>query len=511
MASKRTSNKPLASRPLGSMKPIGSMRQALNDQQVLGGVMTGDSWSVWRALLIAAMGEPLTDDERVIFQSITGRPREPLERVEELWAVVGRRGGKTRTAAVLAVYMAALVDHRANLAIGERGLVLFLAQNVKQAQVAFGYCRAVFEAVPMLANLIRSTTADTISLTNGIDLEIRAASFRGLRGVTAVAVIGDEASFWRTDELSANADAEILNAVRPALATTGGPLIVISTPYAKQGAVYETWRSHYGVKGDPKILVAQGASRDFNPSLPQSVVDRAIERDAQAAAAEYLGEFRGDIQQFVSREVVEGCVSRHVFERQPIASMTYHAFVDPSGGSSDSMTLAIAHREPNGTIVIDCLRERRAPFSPDAVVADFADTLRIYRLGAVFGDHYGGEWPRERFSKHGITYYTADKAKSDLYLHALPLLMSGRIDLLDNERLINQLCSLERRTGRGGKDSIDHRAGAHDDVANACCGVIHQAREPVQQPLVWPILCSAKRQHFGDMPIGYMGPSISSW
>jgi hypothetical protein len=496
------------------MKPRSTIRQALYDQQLLGGVLAGDSWRVWRALLIAAMGEELNDDERAIFQSVTGRPKEPLERIEELWVVVGRRGGKTRTAALLAVYMAALVDHNANLSPGERGLVLFLAQNVKQAQVAFNYCAAIFADVPLLSDLVRSTTADTISLTNGIDLEIRAASFRGLRGVTAVAVIGDEASFWRTDELSANADAEILNAIRPALATTGGPLIVISTPYAQQGAVYETWRSHFGAKGDPKILVAQGASRDFNPSLPQSVVDRALERDALAAAAEYLGQFRGDVQQFVSREVVEGCVSRHVFERQPIGSMQYHAFVDPSGGSSDSMTLAISHREQNGTIVIDCLRERRAPFSPDAVVADFAETLRIYRLGAVWGDHYGGEWPRERFSKHGITYYAAGKAKSDIYLHALPLLMSGRIDLLDNERLINQLCSLERRTGRGGKDSIDHRAGAHDDVANACCGVIHQAREPVQQTLVWPILCSAKRQHFGDVPSSYMGPSIggpSSW
>src|SRR6516225_10136723 len=308
------------------MKALSTMRQALHDKQLLGGVLTGDSWSIWRALLIAAMGEELTDDERAIFQSITGRPKEPLERVEELWVVVGRRGGKTRTAAALAVYVAALIDHKANLSPGERGLVLFLAQNVKQAQVAFGYCAAIFESVPLLSALVKSTTADTISLTNGIDLEIRSASFRGLRGVTAVAVIGDEASFWRTDELSANADAEILNAVRPSLATTGGPLIVIGTPYAKQGSVYETWRSHYGAAGDPKILVAQGASRDFNPSLPQSVVDRAIERDAQAAAAEYLGEFRGDIQAFVAREVVDACVSAGIYERAPISNTQYYAF-----------------------------------------------------------------------------------------------------------------------------------------------------------------------------------------
>jgi hypothetical protein len=485
------------------MKHLASMRQALHDQQLLGGVMVGDSWAVWRALLIASMGEELDDDERALFQSITGRPREPLERVEEFWAVVGRRGGKTRTAAVLAVYMAALVDHKERLSPGERGLVLFLAQNIKQAQVAFNYCAAIFEAVPLFSSLVKNITADTISLSNGVDLEIRAASFRGLRGVTAVAVIGDEASFWRVDELSANADTEILNAVRPALATTGGPLIVISTPYAKQGSVYETWRAHYGAAGDPRVLVAQGKSRDFNPSLPQSVVDRAVERDAQAAAAEYLGEFRGDIQAFVAREVVDACVSAGIYERAPVIGTAYHAFVDPSGGSSDSMTLAIAHRE-NDVIVLDCVRERRAPFSPEAVVAEFVDTLRHYHVGTVYGDRYGGEWPRERFKKASVEYFSSDKPKSDLYLAALPMIMSAKVDLLDNQRLVGQLCGLERRTGRGGRDSVDHRAGAHDDLANAVCGAFHLARELVYEKVVSPIFVSAPRTYFGDVGGGYM-------
>jgi hypothetical protein len=70
------------------------MRRALADQQLLGGVMVGDSWAVWRALLIAIMGEPLTDTERVLYRSVTGRPQEPRERVEEFWCIAGRRSGK---------------------------------------------------------------------------------------------------------------------------------------------------------------------------------------------------------------------------------------------------------------------------------------------------------------------------------------------------------------------------------------------------------------------------------
>ena len=54
----------------------------------------------------------------------------------------------------------------------------------------------------------------------------------------------------------------------------------------------------------------------------------------------------------------------------------------------------------------------------------------------------------------------------------LPLLNSQAVDLLDNERLVSQLVSLERRTTRGGRDSIDHLPGAHDDLANAAADAL---------------------------------------
>ena len=68
-----------------------------------------------------------------------------------------------------------------------------------------------------------------------------------------------------------------------------------------------------------------------------------------------------------------------------------------------------------------------------------------------------------------VTKYPTS-AKSDLYRDMLPLLNSGKVELLDHPRLISQLCGLERRTARGGRDSIDHAPGQHDDLANAVAG-----------------------------------------
>jgi hypothetical protein len=116
--------------------------------------------------------------------------------------------------------------------------------------------------------------------------------------------------------------------------------------------------------------------------------------------------------------------------------------------------------------VLDALREVKPPFSPEQTTREFAELLKSYGITQIIGDRYAGEWPREQFGKFGVTYDPSAKPKSDLYVDLLPLINSGRIELLDHQKLINQLCGLERRTARGGRDSIDHAPGGHDDLAN---------------------------------------------
>ena len=123
----------------------------------------------------------------------------------------------------------------------------------------------------------------------------------------------------------------------------------------------------------------------------------------------------------------------------------------------DSFALAIAHQEADGVLVLDCVREKRAPFSPDAVVKEFAAVLKEYGCMRVVGDRFGGGWPADAFLKAGVLYEVSERTKSDIYGAALPLLNSGRVALLDEPRLRSQLLGLERRTSRGGRDSIDPR------------------------------------------------------
>jgi hypothetical protein len=136
------------------------------------------------------------------------------------------------------------------------------------------------------------------------------------------------------------------------------------------------------------------------------------------------------------------------------------------------MTLAIAHRDRDGRAILDALRERRPPFSPDEVVQEFAALMKSYRIYSVAGDRYAGEWPRERLRAAGINYQLSTRPKLDIYRDLLPLVNSRQVELLDDPRLVAQLCGLERRTARSGRDSIDHAPGGHDDAANAVAGVV---------------------------------------
>jgi hypothetical protein len=434
-------------------------------------VLKGESWLPWRTLLLAAMGEKLTDDERSIFTKLTGRAREPLQRVNELASVVGRRGGKTTAMAAGATYIAACCDHSDALARGEIGIVLCVAQDQRVAKKILDFVEANLSDSEILRQLIKGRTQDTIELSNNINIEVRPASFRKLRGPTYVAIIADELAFWFTDASFANPDIEVLAAVRPGLLTTGGPLIMASSPYAKMGVLWDTFRKHFGPDGAPSVLVAKGTTRDFNQTIPQGEIDRELERDRARNTAELLAEFRSDLESFVSVEVVESCIGSY-YEMGPAAGVSYYGFTDPSGGSDDSFTLSISHRDGE-RVVIDAVREVRPPLSPEAVIAEFVPLLRSYRCHRVTGDRYGGEFPREQFRKRGITYNVSERVKSDIYVDFLPLLNSGRVMLPRNDRLLRQLCSLERTTARGsGRDNIDHPRGSgmHDDVANCVAG-----------------------------------------
>jgi len=380
-----------------------------------------------------------------------------------------------------------------------------LATDRDQAGIAFAYIRAHLEETPLLAPLIRKVDGDRIALRNGTEIVVQTNNIRAPRGRTIACAIYDEAAHWRGEDFS-SPDVEVDNAITPGLIRFPGSLkILISSVHRRAGLLYDRYAKHFG-RDDNDTLVVLGTALQFNPTLDAAEIDRQLALDPEKAGAEYLSYWRDDLTNFLDRQLVEAAIDRGTVTRPPQHNLTYVAFTDPSGGRGDSFTAAVGHRE--GTVlVVDALFEKRAPFDSDATIDEVAGLLRSYNVNTVRGDDYGADLVVAAFRRRGITYRNLKLGdaegrqgrlnRSEIYLNSVGLFTAGRVKLPDSPRLVHQLISLERRAARSsGHDSVDHSAGAHDDLANACCGcLVALAGKPA--PMIIP---AAPLHKFASMP-----------
>ena len=206
-----------------------------NFEQLIAGF--GPSWSAWRTLAIAIQGHKSDDklsksEERSsfvesrrgvtrletercsekhwtlnklsenffedfdfdLYRKATGRETLPEGPVKEVWAQVGRGGGKTRAAA--AALVATAVRTYKSLAPGERGKAFLLAQNRGAARQAFNYITGILNSSKQLKRMILSQTKSQIQLSNCVDIEIVTSNYRHVRGYSCVGAVADEVAFW---------------------------------------------------------------------------------------------------------------------------------------------------------------------------------------------------------------------------------------------------------------------------------------------------------------------------
>jgi hypothetical protein len=430
--------------------------RALLDRRLLGAALGNPaSWSTWIAVLRAAFGLPLDDDQRRVFARVAGNRAPPTQRVREVWGLVGRKGGKSKMAAALSVYLALFVKHK--LSRGEKGMVLVLAMSVDQARVVFNYCLGFLTESEALRKEIVDVTRSEIRLRNGITIAVHANSFRSVRGRSLVAAVLDEVCFWR-DDSTATPDSEVYSALLPSLLTTDGLLVAISSAYRRVGLFYTKHRDYFGVDSDD-TLVVQGTSQAFNGTLDEGRIAAMRAADPLAAKSEWDSEFRDDLASFLDEELIDRAIDRaRPLELPPVAAGTYYrAFTDPSGlaAGGDSYTLCIAHKSREGFFVVDVVRGRKrshqkGELDPNAVTEEYAALCKEYGIAQVTGDAYAAQWTETSWRKAGINYVKSEFNASMLYLESVVWWTRGLVSIPDYPPLIRELRLLERIPGKIG-------------------------------------------------------------
>lgn len=448
-----------------------SIMDAINSEEHLRFLFDDmDTWWPWFVCLKTIFALPMDEKEMIFYRKCTGRTKLPERPFEEVYLIIGRGGGKSFISALIVSYMALFKDWTEYLKKGTLGWIFTIASDRDQARNVNSYIKYVFQ-MERYKNLVVRETQSHLSLTNNIAMEIKTASWRGIRGYTVPVAVCDELGFWRSEN-SANPGQEIINALKPCMGRIPRSkrlLIGISTPHAKKGILFSAFKKYYGTN-NPDVLVWRAPTLAMNPTFDARVIERALEDDYEKARAEYFAEFRKDITSPFDPEDIEDVTVKGRKMLSPNPATQYRAFVDPTGGKNDSYTLGIAHGD-NGKVVVDRLEEVRSPCNLKAATKDFSQILKEYKCYQVQGDAFGGNWVSSEFKTNGITYVPISKSKSDLYLIFQSLIMSKGVELLENKRASTQLQALERRVHTGGKDTIDHPKGMHDDVANAAAGV----------------------------------------
>jgi hypothetical protein len=452
-----------------------TLAEAMRDPELLGKPFAAPSFWPWHAVAKIISGERLDEREAALFRSQTGRATLPGGPVSRLFMLAGRRGGKDRFMSSVAVHRAALAaDWRSILSPGEQAVVILLGADKKQAAIMRRYCLGLLEA-PLLADEVERETGEVIEFRNGAALEIATNNSSTIRGRSAIAVLGSESCFWRTDEASAHSDEEVVAAAEPAMAMIpdGGFMMLASSPYRKRGLMHRMWKQLHGNDAADDICWV-APSTVMNPALPAKIVDAAMARDPARARSEFYAAWRDDIADFIPADIIETATDFGVVEREPVAGVRYVAYCDAAGGTgSDSFTVAIGHKESGtGRVVLDALRERRPRFVPAEVTAEFAALLKQYRCTEVRGDRYAAGYAADEWTRCGIKYVPSERTTSENYLAGLPLLLNGRGRLVDSHRLRSQLGGLERRVHPGGRESIDHAPGQHDDLCASAIGAL---------------------------------------
>jgi hypothetical protein len=285
-------------------------------------------------------------------------------------------------------------------------------------------------------------------------------------------------------------------------------LIGISTPYRKAGLLYQKHRDHFAVD-DNGVLVVQGASKVFNPSLSDVTIAAQRAADPTAAEAEWDAQFRTDIGAFLDDALIDRAVEHgRPLELPPRENIVYHCFTDMSGGGADASTICICHRDGE-RIIADVVRGRRGPHDPAVVAAEYAALAKQHRCSTITGDNYAKEWVAGAYRAVGLEYRRSPLARSDLYLEGAVLFARGLVSIPDQAQLLRELRLLERRTARSGKDSVDHGVGGSDDYANSLFGAMYVAVQAAalavaEPPIVVPFIAARPR------PSGFCTP-LPSW
>ena len=401
---------------------------------------------------------------------------------EEAWIIAGRRAGKSDALmSTIVAYEATCGGHEEYIRRGQQAHCFQIAQDMRMARNSLHFIKATIESSTVLKKLIKNITADSIELTNGLNVTVTPPTVKSTRGYANPVAVCDEIGVWYQDVDSANPDMEVYRATKPGQTQFEFPKLVgISSPWNKGGLLYQYYTAGTDGKDAPKserdrfsnCLVWRATTASLgNPRIKKSWLVAEKDRDPRAFEREYLAVFQDSISGFLSPSLLKDAVEAGVVERPPDTLSHYVAAMDPAF-KRDAFGFAICHATTSNEIVFDLMRRYVGtvdqPLNPLDILKEIADICRKYKIAVVYSDQYHMETLQQLslqlgFSIQGIPFTATNKAA--IYGNLQQLLNQRRLKLLDDHETLKELRQIEREVAPGGNVQISAPRGQHDDMA----------------------------------------------
>lgn len=444
--------------------------------------------------------EFMTDDE---YDPLSDVPKNRID------LIVGRRAGKSTLSSILSVYFAIIRNWKPFLKKHPYATVLVLSHSREFSEEILDLIRSFINESPVLIRLLDQSRDKKSRKTlfnlavpfrreedqrwefSKVVIQVGAASKKTVRGKATVVVLCDEIAFWNLAEKSADKDDEILRALRPALMQFKqyALLIKLSSPGIKQGMLYKEYQQSRKLAGSDKLppnyVVFKAPTWVWNDIIEEREFREELAIDPHGFGSEYRGDFIDSISNFISPEFVDLCkVSGVIFQtaEPKEIDVVYHAAID-AAFKKDRFTFTIvgAVRGKIKQYVMRAWSGTRIKPVKAKDVADYVQKMsREYGFIKVLADQYAFQPLKEIFLQYGVELEEktfTNSSKKQIFFNYKSLIHSQKIDLLDNEELINETKQLIVEQSDTGTVRIGHPPGGHDDHAVATAVATYAATE----------------------------------
>lgn len=425
--------------------------------------------------------------------------------ITEFLNVAGRRSGKSTIAAIFMAWLAYRLIFDKNfldsipLLSNTTISLLNSACDIHQSRILFRMITSNLQTLGLIPP--GKFPADHIDLKSEIhgypvQLESLTSSPGSSRGRTAAGICFDEFAHFNRSH-GPMADRDFWHALKPSMATFGDRslTIITTTPSGRSGIVWDLFQERGNRRG---MLAVNLPTWELNPYIRREDLEDEFNRDEILARQEYGAEFIEPEGHFLRYSDIRKCVRR---ERVQIpAGSQLHMHID-IGLIHDATAIALGHLEwadsERKIVVIDRVESMKG--RPDAPLSLMSVESRILEIlgscgrtkisGITFDQHQSAGIV-ERLQARGLPariFTATSKSMADSYSLLRELVVSGNISIPDDERLVEELSSLECKPVSYGF-KVEAQSGTNDDMADAVACVSY-------------CLMEADRGWWGDMKI----------